>query len=183
MTACFADDRDAFEHRLDHARLRSDGTLGAHLLGRLGSDQRDRDDLLLRADRADANVEVTRLAVVEHRGVAVDLAGREHAMHRCERLRMQLGREEFGDGLAFELLRAAPADAAIRKQHAQAAVEHQHVVGNRRDQLAQRLARPGSRGGQVARGGGGGDRGFFRRNAQGACTGAQMTPHGVGALV
>src|SRR4030095_10667102 len=70
-----ADDRDAFEHRLDHASLRSDGPLGADLPRRLGSDERDRDDLLLRADRADANVEVAGLAVVEHRGVAVDLTG------------------------------------------------------------------------------------------------------------
>ena len=64
------------------------------------------------------------------------------------------------------------ADAAIRKQHAQTAVEHQHVVGHRSNQLAQRLARPGCRGGTGRRGGGGGDRGFFRRNAQGACTGS-----------
>ena len=102
-----------------------------------------------RADRTDADVEVTRVAVVEHRGVAVDLAGREHAMHRCERLRMQVAREEFGDGEPFQLLRAAPADAAVREQHAQPPVEHQHVVRNGRDQLAQRLARPRGRRRQV----------------------------------
>ena len=96
----------------------------------------------------------------------VDLAGREHAMHRCERLRVQVMRQEFGYGNAFQILGAAAADAAIREQHAQTPVEHEHIVGNRRDELAQLLARPGCRGGQVARGGGGRDRGFFRRNAQ-----------------
>ena len=47
MTPASLIDRDAFEHRLDHARLRGDGALGAHLLGGLGGDQRERDDLLL----------------------------------------------------------------------------------------------------------------------------------------
>ena len=45
--AVLVDHRDAFEHRLDHARLRGDGALGADLLGGLGSDQRQRDDPLL----------------------------------------------------------------------------------------------------------------------------------------